>query len=78
MRTSSDQKATPAPATPPKPRNSNNDKPATPGKDNATPAPAADPGAAPDANKPQDVDYQLSRALDLLRGLALFQKAQAN
>jgi carboxyl-terminal processing protease len=72
----SDQKATPAPATPPA-AGATPDKPAMPGKDNATPAPAAD-GAAPDANKPQDVDYQLSRALDLLRGLALFQKAQAN
>ena len=72
-----DQKA--APATPPA-AGATPDKPATPaapGKDNATPAPAAD-GAAPDATKPQDVDYQLSRALDLLRGLALFQKAQAN
>src|SRR5581483_2721321 len=66
------------------------DKPATPGQDKAaTPGqnkaatPGQDKAASPpsdgaaDANKPADVDYQLSRALDLLRGLALFQKAQA-
>ena len=45
--------------------------------------PATAPGAASPPNdgaadaKPQDVDYQLSRALDLLRGLALFRKGQA-
>ncbi|WP_026870722.1 S41 family peptidase [Inquilinus limosus] len=50
------------------------DKPATPGQDKAV-SPPSD-GAA-DANKPADVDYQLSRALDLLRGLSLFQKGQA-
>jgi carboxyl-terminal processing protease len=50
------------------------DKPATPGQDKAATPPAD--GAA-DANKPADVDYQLSRALDLLRGLSLFQKGQA-
>jgi carboxyl-terminal processing protease len=50
------------------------DKPATPGQDKATTPPA---GGAADANKPADVDYQLSRALDLLRGLSLFQKGQA-
>jgi carboxyl-terminal processing protease len=66
-----DQKA---PTTPPAGGGAQTDKPATPGQDKAA-SPPTD-GAA-DANKPADVDYQLSRALDLLRGLALFQKGQA-
>lgn len=65
-----DQKA----PTPPPGGGAQTDKPATPGQDKAA-SPPSD-GAA-DANKPADVDYQLSRALDLLRGLALFQKGQA-
>ncbi|MGK9232565.1 S41 family peptidase [Inquilinus limosus] len=65
-----DQKA----PTPPPGGGASTDKPATPGQDKAV-SPPSD-GAA-DANKPADVDYQLSRALDLLRGLALFQKGQA-
>ncbi|MGK9168208.1 S41 family peptidase [Inquilinus limosus] len=65
-----DQKA----PTPPPGSGADVDKPATPGQDKAV-SPPSD-GAA-DANKPADVDYQLSRALDLLRGLALFQKGQA-
>ncbi|MGO1076896.1 S41 family peptidase [Inquilinus sp. CA228] len=63
-----------APTTPPAGGGAQTDKPATPGEDKAA-SPPSD-GAA-DANKPADVDYQLSRALDLLRGLALFQKGQA-
>ncbi|WP_448189429.1 S41 family peptidase [Azospirillum sp. sgz301742] len=65
----------------------NKPKPATPGPGAAnappappTPAPGATPGAAPvepgeasnDNGKPP-FDYQLARALDLLRGVALFQ-----
>ena len=53
---------------------SSTDKPATPGQDKAASPPSDGPA---DANKPAEVDYQLSRALDLLRGLALFQKGQA-
>jgi carboxyl-terminal processing protease len=60
------QKTPPAPGAVP-------DKTATPDKAVVPPT----DGAA-DANKPADVDYQLSRALDLLRGLALFQKGQAD
>ncbi len=69
-----DQKAPATPAAPAPGGSSSTDKPATPGQDKAA-SPPTD-GAA-DANKPADVDYQLSRALDLLRGLALFQKGQA-
>ncbi|KGM31820.1 S41 family peptidase [Inquilinus limosus] len=64
----------PAAPTPAPGGSSQTDKPATPGQDKAA-SPPSD-GAA-DANKPADVDYQLSRALDLLRGLSLFQKGQA-
>jgi len=60
------QKTPPAPGAVP-------DKTATPDKAVVPPT----DGAA-DATKPADVDYQLSRALDLLRGLALFQKGQAD
>ncbi|HET6224249.1 MAG TPA: S41 family peptidase, partial [Dongiaceae bacterium] len=52
--------------------------PATPGTtDTTTPRP---PATASDANqeKPEDQDYQLSRALDLLRGIALFRTSQLN
>lgn len=69
-----DQKGPAAPTPAPGTSQQQTDKPATPGQDKAA-SPPSD-GAA-DANKPADVDYQLSRALDLLRGLALFQKGQA-
>jgi carboxyl-terminal processing protease len=55
---------------------------AKPGADTAKPADAAKPGApqqTASAAKPvEPEDYQLRRALDLLQGIALYQKAAAN
>jgi carboxyl-terminal processing protease len=51
--------------------------PATPGTtDTTTPRPPAT--AATGEQQPEDQDYQLSRALDLLRGIALFRTSQLN
>ncbi|WP_445376661.1 S41 family peptidase [Niveispirillum fermenti] len=58
--------AAPAPASPPVPN-----APADPG---ANVTPSTTPTAQPPA--PEPVDYQLSRALDLLRGVALFSQAK--
>jgi carboxyl-terminal processing protease len=52
--------------------------PATPGTtDTTTPRPPASTSDAGE-EKPEDQDYQLSRALDLLRGIALFRTSQLN
>jgi carboxyl-terminal processing protease len=51
--------------------------PATPGTTNTTPRPPAETANAGE-QKPEDQDYQLSRALDLLRGIALFRTSQLN
>ena len=67
--------ATPAPATPaPAPAPGT---PGTPAPTTAPPAPATPPAGEPgddgtDTGKPGAMDYQLERALDLLRGMALF------
>jgi carboxyl-terminal processing protease len=52
--------------------------PATPGTtETTTPRPPASTSDAGE-EKPEDQDYQLSRALDLLRGIALFRTSQLN
>ncbi len=54
-------------------------KPATPAKSPAAPAEGAKTAPAGDARTTQDTDdYQLARALDLLRGISIYQRASTN